>query len=1343
MKPIFFAMLLCLAALPVHASGWVQGLNGTSTATTLPITFAGTFNNPAPGNVSVVTALVVGTGNTATVTISAGNVELKIGASFVIAGANPASLNGTGQITSAIPATAPYTFSVQMYVPISGTYANGATIQASGVMTTVAGNFLICGAASLSTTDNLSIADTQANVWQVAVNTYTADGTHAVKVFYAANIVGGSDTITLTGTAAVTHWLGCQEWFQVSTIKQFAAANGTAANPASGAFPTTVNDGVFGFAVDTATPVNAAAILSGTQPTWINTSNVATVNMQASYTIGDQSGTANAQFTATAGTWSAVGVDLADSSGFVANPNMKVAMTAYGSKETVPPYTVPSDGPNFTAWVNKNLYAIGLPEAGSPYPYDLHTIDNYYIDTEGYYESEWYSLLPAAAAQTPPWDPERFLFHMGHNYEIHEPTSNLDAFDYFEGQGSVAAVDGAYVFNGTTYADVSYSLYASTCPAATCTLAANYFLYLGYGVPFDRAALTMTTHAVGATPAWQYWNGTAWAPLTVTSDATNGLTTDGQVIFTPPPDWAVTTVNNGANSKYWVRLSVGTPTTAPVLLNVEGDDWYNDSVVNYNGTTYTQCAYAIDAACGAITNTIYFGQLSTFVAFTPTVGVANVGGTVVWQFWNGTAWTTFAPATDGTMGFTIAGANTVTLPTLAGWATTLVPTQNNPMFYIRAQITGQTTSPTVTQVHGLMNYRGWCPACVHVNSGLTFRSTDLEYAANPPAGQNAFFRHQARFNIYYAPNYMGANTSDRQGGLYTFPQVQAARWNTQGASPHSIYNGYLGDNAGGAAASSGPVYPPIGQYLYDVIDFACYPTCGPSNLTNWFTDMIGSMTALTTLWHNPTAAVYPLLPGSYDTRKPLNVLFNIASLTSYGNANGLRGTSDTAEIEEAASYDDTLPFDVPATYADYFLATPGGGGGTCPSGGCNIWNMLGILEFHNDVIISGNFRPKSNGPWHTFDNATIIPMATYAAYKIVENANLAYQLQPGGTVYSSNDEYYYWLPVTTTLTAPLTSGAPGQTISVADANACPVIPAGGVYSNVTWLQIGAVNGTSDTLRVTINPPTGPNTFIQTPGIGNPYVNAYPIGTPVRCAGIGHFSKSTPPPPANIFFYAVWFPALQTDLGTYNTAGWKGGNRDLAFLAGNAVSPLGTTGCGTAGCPPVERRDFTKAVVLFRPIQANTLDSETQTLSNPINLVNSVQMLTGPYYRLNVDNTIGPAITTVQLRAGEAAILMAGPGSTSNNPAITSLSPASGPVGTVTTISGTNFGAATDTVSFGGIAATPTAWSNTSITVLVPAGASTGQVIVTVAGAPSNPMMFSVTPTTITSTPSFAPPTPVL
>src|SRR2546425_9362966 len=72
---------------------------------------------------------------------------------------------------------------------------------------------------------------------------------------------------------------------------------------------------------------------------------------------------------------------------------------------------------------------------------------------------------------------------------------------------------------------------------------------------------------------------------------------------------------------------------------------------------------------------------------------------------------------------------------------------------------------------------------------------------------------------------------------------------------------------------------------------------------------------------------------------------------------------------------------------------------------------------------------------------------------------------------------------------------------------------------------------------------------------------------------------------------------------------------------------------------------------------------------------------------------------------------------------------SGVVGTLKKIAGANFGATqgTSTVKFNGIAAAPTSWGATSIVVPVPAGATTGNVVVSVAGMASNGLNFTVTP----------------
>jgi Big-like domain-containing protein/carboxypeptidase family protein/beta-propeller repeat-containing protein/IPT/TIG domain-containing protein len=79
------------------------------------------------------------------------------------------------------------------------------------------------------------------------------------------------------------------------------------------------------------------------------------------------------------------------------------------------------------------------------------------------------------------------------------------------------------------------------------------------------------------------------------------------------------------------------------------------------------------------------------------------------------------------------------------------------------------------------------------------------------------------------------------------------------------------------------------------------------------------------------------------------------------------------------------------------------------------------------------------------------------------------------------------------------------------------------------------------------------------------------------------------------------------------------------------------------------------------------------------------------------------------------------------PTIITLTPASGPTGTVVTISGLNFGAAqgTSTLTFNSLVAAATTWGDQNIVVAVPAFAITGPVVLTVNGVASNGVIFAV------------------
>ena len=81
-------------------------------------------------------------------------------------------------------------------------------------------------------------------------------------------------------------------------------------------------------------------------------------------------------------------------------------------------------------------------------------------------------------------------------------------------------------------------------------------------------------------------------------------------------------------------------------------------------------------------------------------------------------------------------------------------------------------------------------------------------------------------------------------------------------------------------------------------------------------------------------------------------------------------------------------------------------------------------------------------------------------------------------------------------------------------------------------------------------------------------------------------------------------------------------------------------------------------------------------------------------------------------------------------AIRKLKPGSGAVGTVVKIKGSHFGVSQgdSTVTFNGVSAEPVSWSDTKIKAAVPAGASTGPVVVTVNGQASSGVEFTVTAT---------------
>lgn len=104
---------------------------------------------------------------------------------------------------------------------------------------------------------------------------------------------------------------------------------------------------------------------------------------------------------------------------------------------------------------------------------------------------------------------------------------------------------------------------------------------------------------------------------------------------------------------------------------------------------------------------------------------------------------------------------------------------------------------------------------------------------------------------------------------------------------------------------------------------------------------------------------------------------------------------------------------------------------------------------------------------------------------------------------------------------------------------------------------------------------------------------------------------------------------------------------------------------------------------------------------------------------------GPVVVTVGGQASNGVNFTVSV-TTALPPAITAINPISGIAGNAVTITGTNFGAiVSGSVTFNGILASITSWSNTSIVVTVPSGVTTGPVVVIAGGQSSNSVTFTV------------------
>lgn len=161
-----------------------------------------------------------------------------------------------------------------------------------------------------------------------------------------------------------------------------------------------------------------------------------------------------------------------------------------------------------------------------------------------------------------------------------------------------------WYYNGAAYTDNSAEAISEAGTPFTLLDGATTLSYFGHPTNvFGHLQFDIATAGAGATVSYQYWNG-AWVALTLIADQTADFTTDGDVSFSPPTDWATTAVNGV--TAYWVRaVPSGAFGTAPTANSViVGDNITKASSLQALGMATIQDGATAKLARGYSTNLI-------------------------------------------------------------------------------------------------------------------------------------------------------------------------------------------------------------------------------------------------------------------------------------------------------------------------------------------------------------------------------------------------------------------------------------------------------------------------------------------------------------------------------------------------------------------------------------------------------------------------------------------------------------------------------------------------------------------------------------------------------------------
>jgi hypothetical protein len=142
---------------------------------------------------------------------------------------------------------------------------------------------------------------------------------------------------------------------------------------------------------------------------------------------------------------------------------------------------------------------------------------------------------------------------------------------------TATSFDSVFLYNGATSGYTNNTTESATETGTSFELmdASNDYLYVGLSTTFEGIKLEFETHGSGYTNLLEYYNGSAWVPLTSSADnlvdETSDFESDGLIYWDIPGDWNVVSINSV--TKYWIRIyTSSTPvTTAEAYYIIPGN----------------------------------------------------------------------------------------------------------------------------------------------------------------------------------------------------------------------------------------------------------------------------------------------------------------------------------------------------------------------------------------------------------------------------------------------------------------------------------------------------------------------------------------------------------------------------------------------------------------------------------------------------------------------------------------------------------------------------------------------------------------------------------------------------